>query len=101
MNQKGFKPYGDYIIVEACGQKDQTSSGIYIKPKENRQYGKGKVISIGAGIMNEKGKLFPLSFKEDDYVIYDKQQGVDAYMGYGLIKIQSVIAIVDKDTEVS
>ena len=101
MSNKGFKPHGDYVVVEACTRKDQTSSGIYIKPKDHPHYGKGQVISIGAGILDEKGKVFPTEFKEGDYIIYDKKQGVEVYLGYALVKVQSIVAIVEKDTEIS
>tara|TARA_Y100000034_G_C6644683_1_gene281957 strand:- start:279 stop:578 length:300 start_codon:yes stop_codon:yes gene_type:complete len=97
----GFKPYGDYVVVEVSKKKDQTSSGIYIKPTDHHSYIKGQVMSIGAGILNEKGKVFPIEFKEDDYIIYDKKQGVEVYMGYALVKVQSIVAIVEKDTEIS
>ena len=98
---KGFKPYGDCVMIEACKQKDQTSSGIYIKPKDNPHYGNGQVVSIGAGILDEKGKVFPIEFKEGDYIIYDKRQGVEVVMGYALVKVQSIVAIIDKNTEIS
>jgi chaperonin GroES len=97
----GFKPHGDYVVIEASAKKDQTPSGIYIKPKDNPHYGKGQVVSIGAGILDEKGKIFPAEFKEGDYIVYDKRQGVEVVMGYALVKVQSIVAIVDKDTEIS
>tara|TARA_Y100000034_G_scaffold130835_1_gene190278 strand:- start:209 stop:505 length:297 start_codon:yes stop_codon:yes gene_type:complete len=97
---KGFTPYGDYVVVEVCEQKTQTSSGIYVKPKNNIHV-KGKVLSVGKGILNENGKVHPIEFKEGDYIIYDTRQGVEVYMGLALVKVQSIVAIVDKDTDIS
>jgi len=101
MSQKGFKPHGDYVAIEISAKSNQTSSGLYIEPKDHPFYCKGQVISIGAGEMNENGKVYPADFKIGDYVIYDKRQGVEAYMGYALVKVQSIVAIVDKDTDIS
>ena len=97
----GFKPHGDNVVIEVCERKNQTSSGIIFEGREHPFYAKGKVMSIGPGVKDEKGNVFPAEFKEDDYVLYDKRGGVETYMGYLLIKVQSVIAIVDKDTEIS
>ncbi|MBC8442610.1 MAG: co-chaperone GroES [Proteobacteria bacterium] len=98
---KGFKPHGDNVAVEVIGKGERTETGLYVKPREHPFYCKGKVISIGPGILNEKGKIYPAEFKEGDYIIYDKRQGVEVYMGYALVKVQSIIAIVDKDTDIS
>ena len=101
MSKKGFKPHGDYVVIKVSSKGDKTSSGIYVKPKEHQFYRKGQVISIGAGEMNNHGKIFPAEFKEGDYIIYDRRQGVEVHMGYALVKVQSVVAIVDKDIDIS
>ena len=51
--------------------------------------------------MDAKGNIFPAEFKEDDYVIFDKRNGVESYKGLAVVKIQSIVATVDKDTEIS
>jgi len=98
---KGFKPHGDFVAVEFIGKGEQTETGLYVKPREHPFYCKGRVISIGPGELNQQGKIHPVEFKEGDYIIYDKRQGVEGYMGLALVKVQSIIAIVDKDTDIS
>tara|TARA_Y100000034_G_scaffold8058_1_gene8799 strand:+ start:5842 stop:6147 length:306 start_codon:yes stop_codon:yes gene_type:complete len=101
MSQKGFKPHGDYVAIEVTGKSDRTSSGLYVTPKDHPFYSKGQIVSIGAGEMNEQGKVYPAEFKIGDYVLYDKRQGVESYMGYALVKVQSIVAIVDENTDIS
>ena len=98
---KGFKPYGDCVVIELCEIKTTTEAGIIYESKKSIPWIKGRVLSIGQGIKDEKGNIFPAEFKVDDYVIFDKRNGVESYEGLVVVKIQSIVAIVDKDTEIS
>lgn len=97
----GFKPYGDFVVIEICEKKTTTDAGIIYEDKKNIPWIKGRVLSIGAGEKDANGNVFPAEFKIDDYVIFDKRQGVESYEGLALVKIQSIVAIVDKDAEIS
>jgi co-chaperonin GroES (HSP10) len=98
---KGFKPHGDCVMIELCENKTVTEAGIIYESKKNIPWIKGKVLSIGQGMKDEKGNIFPAEFKVDDYVVFDKRNGVESYEGLAVVKIQSIVAIVDKDTEIS
>ena len=98
---KGFKPHGDCVVIELCQKKTETDAGIIYEDKKNIPWVKGRVLSIGQGLKNEKGNVFPADFKVDDYVIFDKRNGVESYEGLAVVKIQSIVATVDKDTEIS
>jgi co-chaperonin GroES (HSP10) len=98
---KGFKPHGDRVIIEICQKKTETDAGIIYENKKNIPWVKGRVLSIGQGLMNEKGHIFPAEFKVDDYVVFDKRNGVESYEGLAVVNIQSIVAIVDKDAEIS
>tara|TARA_R100000664_G_C2712839_1_gene108973 strand:- start:42 stop:353 length:312 start_codon:yes stop_codon:yes gene_type:complete len=97
----GFKPHGDFVVIEMCEKKTTTDAGIIYESKKNIPWIKGRVLSIGAGEKDAKGNIFPADFKIDDYVIFDKRHGVESYEGLALVKIQSIVAVVDKDTEIS
>ena len=98
---KGIKPHGDCVMIELCENKTETDAGIIYESKKNIPWVKGKVLSIGKGLKNEKGNIFPAEFKVDDYVVFDKRNGVESYEGLAVVKIQSIVAIVDKDTDIS
>tara|TARA_R110000824_G_scaffold157316_1_gene330742 strand:- start:152 stop:454 length:303 start_codon:yes stop_codon:yes gene_type:complete len=97
----GFKPHGDCVIIELCKKKTETSAGVIYEDKKNIPWIKGKVLSIGQGMKDAKGNIFPVEFKVDDYVVFDKRNGVESYKGLAVVKVQSIVAIVDKDTEIS
>lgn len=98
---KGFKPTGDFVVIEICEKKTTTDSGIIYESKKNIPWVKGRVLSIGPGDKDAKGNIFPAEFKIDDYVIFDKRHGVESYEGLALVKVQSIVAVVDKDAEIS
>jgi len=101
MGLKGFKPHGDFVVIELCEKKTTTEAGIIYESKTKTPFLKGRVLSIGAGEKDSKGNIFPAHFNIDDYVLFDTRNGVESYDGLVLVKIQSVIAVVDKDTEIS
>ena len=98
---KEFTPHGDCVMIEVCKNKTKTDAGIIYESKKNIPWVKGKVLSIGKGMKNEKGNIFPAEFEVNDYVVFDKRNGVENYEGLALVKIQSIVAVVDKDAEIS
>ena len=52
---KGIKPHGDCVIIELYQNKTETDAGIIYENKKNIPWVKGKVISIGQGMKDEKG----------------------------------------------
>ena len=97
---KGFKPHGDKVVIELCEKKKEFDKIIY-EDKKNIPWVKGRVLSIGAGKLDESGKVYPAEFEVDDYVVFDKTKGVDTYEGLAIVDIRSVVMVVDKDTEIS
>ena len=97
---KGFKPYGDCVVIELCEKKTEFDNIIY-EDKKNIPWVKGKVMSIGRGVKDKDGKVYPCDFKVSDYVVFDKTKGVESYEGLAIVKVQSVVVVVDKDTVIS
>tara|TARA_R100001082_G_C4309290_1_gene135997 strand:- start:299 stop:598 length:300 start_codon:yes stop_codon:yes gene_type:complete len=97
---KGFKPHGDKVVIELCEKKKEYEHIIY-EDKKNIPWIKGKVLSIGKGMMDSTGNVYPAEFKVDDYVVFDKTKGVETYEGLAIVDIRSVVMVVDKDTEIS
>ena len=97
---KGFKPHGDCVVIELCEKKTEFDKIIY-EDKKNIPWVKGRVLSIGRGVKDQNGRVYPCDFKVHDYVVFDKTKGVESYEGLAVVKVQSVIMVVDKDTEIS
>ena len=97
---KGFKPHGDCVVIELCEKKKEFDKIIY-EDKKNIPWVKGRVMSIGRGVKDHNGNVYPCDFEVDDYVVFDKTKGVESYEGLAIVKVQSVVMVVDKDTEIS
>jgi len=66
-----------------------------IQPKINPQ--EGTVISVGKGKTNEEGKLFPLTVKEGDSILFGKYSGTEIKLDgedFLIMKEEEVLGIV-------
>jgi len=55
-----IKPLGDRILVLGMEKEKKTKGGILIPDTAKEKPQEGKIIELGAGKMNEKGKSVPL-----------------------------------------
>ena len=97
---KGFKPHGDKVVIELCEKKKEFDKIIY-EDKKNIPWIKGRVLSIGAGVPDKNGRIYPAEFEVDDYVVFDKTKGVESNEGLAIVDIRSVVMVVEEDTEIS
>ena len=58
-----LKPLNDRVLVLRIGEEEKTSGGIIIPDTAKEKPQEGKVIAVGAGKLDEKGKRIPLEFK--------------------------------------
>lgn len=74
MSKINIKPLGDRVLVEPLKADDKkTASGIIIPDTVSKERGeKGTVIAVGPGWHNQEGKVFPLSVKKGDKIIFSK-----------------------------
>lgn len=85
-----ISPLHDRIVVKLSENKETTSSGIIIESKERAN--RGVVLACGKGKMNDEGKVFPLSVKVGDKVLFGKGVGSE-------IKVdgESLLIMVESD----
>ena len=72
-----LKPLGDRVIVKAVEQEEVTASGIVLPDTAKEKPTKGKVISVGPGKLDDKGKPMELGVRAGDTVYYGKYSGTD------------------------
>ncbi len=95
-----FRPSGDMVVIQPTEKKGETEAGIIYTEKENHRYADGVVLSIGPGVPDENGKIFPTEFKEGDRVLHDKHAGFHEMGAFILTRRQHVVAILDDDVEI-
>jgi chaperonin GroES len=72
-----LRPLADRVIVKQSEAEEKTKSGIVLPDTAKEKPTKGKVISVGPGKLDDKGKPMELSVRAGDTVFYGKYAGSD------------------------
>ena len=88
-----IRPLGDRVLVLGVEEGKKTKGGILIPDTAKEKPQEGKVIAVGAGKMNEKGKRVPLDVKKGDRVLFGKYAG-------NQIKIDGVEHLVMREDDI-
>jgi chaperonin GroES len=72
-----LKPLQDRVIVKQTEAEEKTKSGIYLPDAAKEKPTKGKVIAVGPGKLDEKGKPMEIGVRVGDSVYYGKYAGTD------------------------
>ena len=88
-----IKPLGDRILVLGVEKEKKTKGGILIPDTAKEKPQEGKVIAVGTGKVNEKGKRIPLDVKKGDRVLFGKYSGNE-------IKIDGVEHLIMREDDI-
>ena len=88
-----FIPLHDRILVRRIEEVGTTRGGLIIPDSAKDKPQEGEVIAVGKGKVNDEGKVFPVSLKEDDRILFGKYSGTE-------IKIDGEDFIIMKEEEV-
>ena len=69
------KPLHDRILVKRIEEGEQKVGGIIIPDTAKEKPQQGKVIAVGAGKIDEKGKRIALDVKDGDTILFGKYSG--------------------------
>ena len=72
-----LRPLQDRVIVRQATAEEKTKSGIYLPDAAKEKPTKGKVIAVGPGKLDDKGKPMELGVRVGDTVYYGKYSGTD------------------------
>ena len=72
-----LKPLQDRVIVKQSEAETKTASGILLPDSAKEKPTKGKVISVGPGKLDDKGKVMELGVRANDTVYYGKYSGTE------------------------
>jgi len=88
-----IRPLGDRILVLGIEKEKKTKGGILIPDTAKEKPQEGKVVAVGAGKMNEKGKRVPLDVNKGDRVLFGKYAGNE-------IKIDGVEHLIMREDDI-
>ncbi len=72
-----FKPLQDRVVVKPSKLDDKTKGGIIIPDTAKEKPAQGKVVAAGPGRRGEDGRLYAMSVKVGDTVLYGKWSGTE------------------------
>jgi chaperonin GroES len=69
------KPLHDRILVKRIEEGEQVVGGIIIPDTAKEKPQQGKVVAVGAGKIDDKGKRIALDVKDGDKILFGKYSG--------------------------
>jgi chaperonin GroES len=89
----------DRVLVLRIQEEEKTSGGIVIPDTAKEKPMQGKVIAVGPGKVDEKGKRIPMEVKKNDRVIFGKYAGNEIKIDgveHLIMREDDILAIVEK-----
>jgi chaperonin GroES len=72
-----LKPLADRVIVKQSEAEEKTKSGILLPDTAKEKPTKGKVVAVGPGKLDDKGKRMDVGVRAGETVYYGKYSGTD------------------------
>jgi chaperonin GroES len=72
-----LRPLQDRVIVKQSEAEEKTKSGILLPDTAKEKPTKGRVVAVGPGKLDDKGKAMELGVRAGDTVSYGKYSGTD------------------------
>ena len=72
-----LKPLADRVVIKPAEAEEKTKSGILLPDAAKEKPTKGKVVAVGPGKLDEKGKPMELGVRVGDTVFYGKYSGTE------------------------
>jgi chaperonin GroES len=94
-----LKPLEDRVLVLRMEEEEKTSGGIVIPDTAKEKPMQGKVIAVGPGKVDDKGKQIPMEVKKNDRVLFGKYAGNEIKIDgveHLIMREDDILAIVKK-----
>lgn len=72
-----FSPLRDFVLIERSPEIERTAGGLYIPSTAAEKPMLGRVLSVGPGAVDKKGRKRPLDVKVGDQVLFGKYAGTE------------------------
>ncbi len=92
-----IKPLGDRVLLEICESTETMKGGILIPDTAKEKPQEYKVIALGTGKTDDKGKKIPFDVKVGDIVLTSRYGGTEVKVGdkeYKVVGQDDILAIV-------
>jgi chaperonin GroES len=93
-----LKPLQDRVIVKQSEAEEKTKSGIVLPDSAKEKPTKGKVIAVGRGKLDDKGKPMEIGLRVGETVYYGKYSGTDVEIDgtkYVILRESDVLGVLE------
>jgi chaperonin GroES len=93
-----LKPLQDRVIVKQTEAEEKTKSGIVLPDSAKEKPTKGKVIAVGPGKLDDKGKPMEIGVRVGDSVYYGKYAGTDVEVDgqkYVILRENDILGVLE------
>ena len=93
-----LRPLADRVIVKQTEAEEKTKSGIYLPDAAKEKPTKGKVIAVGPGKLDDKGKAMEVGVRVGDSVYYGKYAGTDVEVDgekYVILRENDILGVLE------
>jgi chaperonin GroES len=93
-----LRPLADRVIVKQSDAEEKTKSGIVLPDSAKEKPTKGKVISVGPGKLDEKGKPMEIGLRAGNTVYYGKWSGTEIEVNgekFVILKESDVLGVLE------
>ena len=92
-----IKPLGNRILIEREEPK-ATKGGILLPDSAQKKPKQGKVLAVGKGQVDEKGRLIPLHVKPGDEILFSSYGGIEYKIEdreYLILSEEEILAVIN------
>ena len=94
-----IRPLQDRVLIRRVAEEETTKGGIIIPDTAKEKPVEGKVIAVGSGRVDKKGKVQPLDLKKGDLVLFGKYSGSEVQLDgeeHLIMREDDILAVVEK-----
>ncbi len=92
-----IQPLGERVLVEPLKEEETTKGGIIIPDTAKEKPQQGKVIAVGTGKLDDKGKKIPFNVKAGDTVLMPKYGGTEVKIDdkeYQIMREDDILGVI-------
>lgn len=95
-----IRPLADRVVIKPMEREEKTKGGLFLPDTASKEKPQqGKVMAVGEGRTDEKGKRIAVAVKEGDTVLFAKYAGTDIKLDdddYLILAEKDILAIVQE-----
>jgi chaperonin GroES len=88
-----FRPLHDRVVIKRLEGEEKTKGGIIIPDTAKEKPQEGRVIAVGLGGRDERGKLTPIDVKAGDRILFGKWSSTE-------VKIDGDDLLIMKESDI-